>query len=362
MKTLVLSIDDIRQMVQEIGIDALMDEMIHTLTDAFITYDPEKTTIPMRDGFNYNQPYIGLIEWMPVMENGKEATVKMVGYHPTNPLMRHLPTILSTISAYDTTTGHLIGLADATFLTALRTGAASAIASKMMALPDSKTIGLIGNGAQAVTQLHALSRCFNIETVYAYDVAPVAAESLAKRTAFLNLNIQVAPLEKLVSESDIICTATSVDIGDGPVFEAKNIKPWLHVNAVGADFPGKVEVPEELLKRSFVSPDFLAQALKEGECQRLSIGDIGPQLVEIVQNSHDYEFVKKQLSVFDSTGWALEDQVGLGMLLKYAAELNLGKEIEIESISDDPRDPYQFINVGQTKNIESPEKVAVVEV
>jgi len=347
MKTLVLSTDHILRIVQNIGLNSLMDEMVQILTETFLTYDEELTTIPMRDGFNYKHPYLGLIEWMPVMEHGKEATIKMVGYHPTNPEKRHLPTILSTISAYDTNSGHLIGIADATFLTALRTGAASAVASKIMALPNSKTIGLIGCGAQAVTQLHALSRYYDFEQVLVYDVNPSIAKSLDKRVAFLDLDIIVSPLEKLVSQSDIICTTTSVDIGDGPVFEDKNVKPWLHINAVGSDFPGKIEVPKSLLSRSFVSPDFLEQALKEGECQRLDIGDIGPQLVEIVKNSQQYKFVQKQISVFDSTGWALEDQVALKMLLKYAKEFNLGTEIEIESVSDDPRDPYQFINRAQ---------------
>ena len=133
------------------------------------TFDKNYNIIPVRDGFEYKIPEIGLVEWMPILKSGKKAIIKVVGYHPTNPALRNLPTVLSTINAYDTTTGHLDWIADATFLTALRTGAASAIASKVLALPYSKTVGLIGCGAQALTQLHAISLIFDIETVMVYD-------------------------------------------------------------------------------------------------------------------------------------------------------------------------------------------------
>ncbi len=346
MKTTIFSIHDIRQIVQHVGLHALMDEMIERLTWAIEQFDERQTIIPTRSGFQYTVPQVGLIEWMPVMQLGQTVTVKMVGYHPANPNFRELPTILSTISTYDTRSGHLIGLADATFLTALRTGAASAVASRVMASPNSEVIGLIGAGAQAVTQLHALSRIYPIRKVLVYDIDPRVTASFAERVAFMDLptnTIRSPHLANSISQADIICTATSVDIGCGPVFEDKNTKPWLHVNAVGADFPGKVEVPLSLLKRSIVCPDFLDQALQEGECQQLSPSLIGPSLVDVVQNAEDFGHIRRQISVFDSTGWALEDQVAMQMMLDYATDLGLGTAIDIESISDDPLNPYQFM-------------------
>ena len=148
METIIVSTDDIRLIVHHMGIDTLMDEMIERLTAAFVAYDPSETIIPARAGFQYDRPNTGLLEWMPAMQTGSTVTVKMVGYHPHNPAFRNLPTILSTISIYDTASGHLIGLTDATFLTALRTGAASAIASKFMASPRASVIGLIGAGVE----------------------------------------------------------------------------------------------------------------------------------------------------------------------------------------------------------------------
>ena len=100
---------------------------------------------------------------MPIYKKGAEVVIKVVGYHPKNPKNFNLPTILSSISSYDTKTGHLMGIADGVLLTALRTGAASAVASELLAKPESTTLGLIGCGAQSITQLHALSRYSNLK-------------------------------------------------------------------------------------------------------------------------------------------------------------------------------------------------------
>ncbi|MEM7346336.1 MAG: ornithine cyclodeaminase family protein, partial [Chloroflexota bacterium] len=339
--------NDIRQIIHHIGLDTLMDEMIDRLTVSIEMYDEEKTVVPPRSGFQYTQPHLGLIEWMPVMESGETVTVKTVGYHPANPTAHKLPTILSTVCAYDTKTGHLIGIADATFLTALRTGAASAIASRFMAHPESKTIGLIGAGAQAMTQLHALTRCYSINTVFVYDSDPNVSNSFLERAAFLGVNlVQVSEqtnVKQIIQSSDIICTATSVGIGHGPVFEDTTTKPWLHINAVGADFPGKVEIPLSFLKRSIICPDFPAQAVLEGECQQLDVDDIGPSLIEVVQNPVEHHYIQGQTSVFDSTGWAVEDQIAMTMMIDYAKQYGLGATVQIESSSNDPHNPYQFV-------------------
>jgi ornithine cyclodeaminase len=317
-----------------------------------VQYDPARYEIPTRSGFTYHNPYLGLLEWMPVMQRGAEIAIKMVGYHPSNPGRNGLPTILSTISSYDSHSGHLIGLADATFLTALRTGAASAIATRALMHPESRVIGLIGAGAQAVSQLHALSRVIEIEHVLVYDLDPAVTYTFSQRVDFLGLEVSpvdIRDLPRLVSEADVLCTATSVEIGDGEVFLDRDLKPHLHVNAVGADFPGKFEIPLTLLQRSFVCPDFPEQAFKEGECQRLEPDQIGAPLVEVMQQPGRYAYARQTTSVFDSTGWALEDQVAMQMLMDYAAELGLGTSVELESASDDPRDPYDFARNGYVR-------------
>lgn len=346
MKTTVLSANDIGIIVEKVGLDFMMDELIARTTTALEHYDAHQCITPVRDGFDYrNERNFGLVEWMPAMLAGDRITIKIVGYHPRNPVRWNVPTILSTVSVFDVATGHLMGLADATFLTALRTGAASAIASRALARPTSRTLGLIGAGAQGITQLHALSRLFEFERVLIYDVDVATSRSFASRVASLGLNSNILPsdLRTVVNTADIICTATSVDVGLGPVFEDEGLRPWVHINAVGADFPCKVEVPLSVLKRAFVFPDFLDQAMKEGECQQLFREDIAANLVDVIKNPDRYAAHRESISVFDSTGWALEDQVAMNMLMDFAKELNVGQRIALESMSPDPKNPYGFL-------------------
>lgn len=323
-----------------------MDELIERMYQAFKAFDIEQTKIPARAGFNYQTPQTGLVEWMPLYKTGEEVVIKVVGYHPQNPDLHNLPTILSTISAYDTASGHLIGLMDGVLPTALRTGAASAVASKVMAKPESKTLGLIGCGAQAVTQLHALSRLFDFTQILIYDTDDATCQSFADRIAPLNLNIFIANcnIKEIVETADIICTATSIDVGAGPLFETLNHQPHLHVNAVGADFPGKIELPKSLLLNSFVCPDFKDQAIIEGECQQLEDQAIAPNLDCIVKQATDYQYLQSQPTVFDSTGFALEDQVVMDLFLEYALQLGIGQEIAIESSPMDAKNPYNFLD------------------
>jgi L-lysine cyclodeaminase len=345
--TLILSQDDIRIILKTYGLNAVMDQLIDRMTTSISQFDPEHTTIPARAGFHYELPNTGLVEWMPIYNHGEQVVIKLVGYHPMNPNTNGFPTIVSTISSYDTSSGHLKALTDGVLLTALRTGAASAVASKMLAHPESKTLGLIGCGAQSITQLHALSRIFNIEKVLIYDIDPDTTSSFGKRIESLNLEVDIlsSSIPEIVESSDILCTATSIDVGAGPLFDNLETKPHLHINAVGSDFPGKTEVPINFLKNSFVCPDFLSQAVIEGECQKLAKEDIGPDWVTVIRDIEKYSYVRNQRSVFDSTGWALEDQVVLDLFLEYAANLGLGQPILIENVPQDAKSPYEFLEV-----------------
>ena len=122
----------------------------------------------------------------------------------------------------------------------------------------------------------------------------------------------------------------------------KGLRPWLHINAIGSDFPGKIELPKTLLERSYVCPDFREQALLEGECQQLQAQQIGVDLSDLVQQPAGDNEQQQQLSVFDSTGWALEDQVAMQIFIAYAEQLGLGTELELQAIPDDPLNPYQL--------------------
>ena len=348
METTLLSSRDVEEIVRRVGVDRFLDALVERLADAFATFDPDRTEIPARRGFDYHSPTPGLIEWMPLMSRSSEVVLKVVGYHPRSPAERSLPTVLSTLASYDTETGGLEALVDGTLLTAMRTGAASAVASGMLASPASRSLGLIGCGAQAVTQTHALGRCFDLDEILVHDADPDAEASFAARVSSVlpqGVAVRTAAPEEVAGSVDILCVATSVAVGDGPVFADCETRPWLHVNAVGSDFPGKFELPIELLERSFVCPDFPEQARHEGECQQLEPSSIGPDVIEVARGARDLEALRAGLTVFDSTGFALEDQVALDLALEYARELGVGSAVEIQGAGDDPRDPYGFLGV-----------------
>ena len=342
METIILTRDDIAQIVGRLGLNQLMDSVIKELRNTFFNFDAALTQVRTRDGFTYQTPYPGVLEWMPVMQAGDFAVIKVVSYNPGNPLIYQMPTIVSTLSLYNICTGHLMALADGTFATALRTGAASAIASEVLANPASEVVGLVGGGAQAVTQLHALSRLFDIKRALVYDIDSEVAATFAERCRFLDLDIRRSTLRELEEESDIICTATSVGIGAGPVIEGTNLKPWVHINAVGSDLPNKIELPLHLLQESLVCPDYRSQAVVEGECQQLEDDAIGPELIELVKRAPSYQSYQLSKTVFDSTGFALEDKVSMEVLLSLAKKLGVGQTLPVESIAFDPMDPYSF--------------------
>lgn len=352
-ESIIIDSNAVNQIIKKIGLNNVMDSLIEKLEEAIIGFTEDETEIPIRSGFSYNKPFLGLVEWMPVMKKGEEVLIKVVGYHPENPEIFKIPTILSTISSYDVHTGHLNYLVDGVLLTALRTGASSAVASKMMAKKDSKILGIIGCGAQSVPQIHAISRLFDIEEILIYDTDQLSVENLKDRIAPINLSIspKSSSIAEIISKSDIVCTATSIAPEKGPLFEEYSVKPHLHINAVGADFPGKFELPKSLLKEANVCPDFLEQAVVEGECQQLESSDIGPSWIELIRDESLKHKYQTEISVFDSTGWALEDQVVAKLFADYAQELGLGTKMNIESYSSDEKNPYgsfnQLVNLSQ---------------
>ena len=347
--TIILDTAALRAIVADVGVDQLMDEMIERLRDRFEAFDPKTTESIQRTGFAYQQPSLGLIEWMPTMQCGERVSIKTVGYHPANPTLRSLPSVLATTSLYDTTTGELLALTDSTFLTALRTGAASAIATDLLAPRDVETVGIIGCGAQAVTQLHAISRVRPFTRVLAYDADPSVAATLLERlpsSVGHRVTVDVVAAEDraaLLGSVDVLCTVTSVDPGEDAVIADGDHKRSLHVNAVGADFPGKLELPDSLIDRAAVVPDVVEQCLVEGESQRLTEDELAADLATLCAEPTTAQALQQRLTVFDSTGWALEDMVAAELALEHAARLDVGVDAELQLIGDDPYDPYRAV-------------------
>lgn len=344
LTTLMLDVHDLVAVISERGVDAFMDEMIDALRTSFAAFDLSIVEHRIRDGFNYSIPEHGLVEWMPTMAIGDVVSVKTVGYHPENPVRRGVPSVLATTALYDTTSGRLIAMCEATLLTAIRTGAASAVVTEAVT-PDSPiSLGVVGCGAQAVTQIHALSRVRDITSLVVTDADPAVAQTLVERLpvgAPTPVVLERDEFEARMATFDVVCTCTSVPVGEGPVIDFRGAAANLHVNAVGADFPGKTELPRPFLESAVVIPDVAEQCMLEGESQQLTLEQLGPSMVDVVAGTAPD--LRSTLSVFDSTGWSYEDLVAAQLFLGHAHRLGLGTMIDLQLEPDDPYDPYERV-------------------
>ncbi len=340
LETQVIGQDEINKILGRCGFDRFMDLVIDRLHEAFVEAHHNKYVTPTRAGFRRCPRESGVLEWMPHHEPERAITIKTVAYTPANPSSLGLPTILGSLTRFDDITGHLTAICDGVLLTAVRTGAASAVASRLLAHCDSQVLGLIGAGAQAVTQLHALSRVFPIERVLVYDIEPAHSATFPARVERLQLDVRVAKRREIESLADIICTATSVGVGQGPVLHGTELKEHMHINAIGADLPGKTELPGDFLRSVFVYPDHLEQAINEGECQQLPRGSVGAELPALCADPNLVSGHEDKQTVFDSTGFALEDHVALDVLLELAAEYKIGAPVQLEYLPANPLNPY----------------------
>ncbi|CAN5525109.1 MAG: ornithine cyclodeaminase family protein [Chloroflexi bacterium] len=234
----------------------------------------------------------GSLLLMPGVRSGGEgASVKLVTIMPGN-ADRGLPTIHALVAWFDAVTGQPLALLDGAMVTAMRTGAASGVATRLLARTDASTLGVIGAGGQAEWQIRAVLAARNIRRVLVYAPDSQRRERFAVRMEKATgvATIAAESAEAAVCDADVLCCATtSVE----PVFDAEWIRPGTHVNGIGAFRLGMVELPQELFERaSIVAVDAREAAMAEA-------GD----LVAAVERGLVSEADLLEIGTFDA-GWA----------------------------------------------------------
>ncbi len=184
--------------------------------------------------------------------------VKWVNVHSQNPSWG-LPTVMAVMVYNDSETGYPPAVMDATDITAYRTGATAAIASKCLARRDFHSLGIIGAGRQAFTQILAHAQMFELKVIKIFDLSGAAVEKLIH--AFPEYTLRECSLEETVA-LDIVCTLTLVRT---PFVKKEWVIPGTYLNAIGADAEGKEELRPDLLKRATVVVDDLRQVSTAGE-------------------------------------------------------------------------------------------------
>ncbi|OGO30311.1 MAG: ornithine cyclodeaminase family protein [Chloroflexi bacterium RBG_16_56_11] len=279
-----------------------MAEVIGVVEAAFKDWAEGRGTMPPKAYLLLEK---GDFRAMPASLPGA-AGVKWVAVHPQNP-GRGLPTVMGTIIYNDPQNGYPLAIMDGTDITAYRTGAAAAIASKYLARPDARTLGIIGAGRQAHTQIQAHLPLFNIKQVKVFDTHKEATVRLIK--AFPEYPLRESTLEETAA-ADIVCTLTP---SREPYLKKEWIAPGTHINAIGADAEGKEELEPALLKRAMVVVDDIRQASVAGEInvpvakKLFSVDEVYANLGEIIAGKKRGRTDPKAITIFDSTGVAIED-------------------------------------------------------
>lgn len=261
---------------------------------------------------------------------------KIVSVFPNN-AQKGLPMIHGVVIMLDAETGQPAAVMDATYLTALRTGAASGAGTDLLARPDAATAAIFGAGVQARTQLEAVCTVRSIKCAWIYDRNTEAAERMAAELAGrgpIPTDLRVAELPReAVAEADIICTATT---SNTPVYDGRDVRPGTHVNGIGSYTPTMQENDAELVRRALVVIDSRESALAEAgdliiPLQAGLIGEdhIHAELGEIVVGRKPGRTSPDQITFFKSCGIAVQDVVAGGEVLRRAKEMKLGTEIAL---------------------------------
>lgn len=299
-----------------------MDLTVKTVEQVFAAHGRGEAIMPHKIYLNLDK-YHGDFRAMPAYLNGS-AGVKWVNSHPDNPQKYGKPAVMGLFILSDPSNALPLAIMDATLITAYRTGAAGAVASKYLAKKGAKTLGLVGAGVQARHLLEAHRVLYPSLDVFVYDLSSDAANAFARE-----FSGKVSSLEE-VCGCDIVCTSTP---SRTPVVKAEMVKPETHINAMGADAEGKQELETALIQKSRVFIDEFEQASHSGEINvPYSTGafkreDIAAMLGEVVAGKKSGR-QGSEITIFDSTGLAIQDLAMARAVYEAANIRNVGQEIE----------------------------------
>ena len=286
----------------------------------------------------------GVIELMPVADERRYA-FKYVNGHPRN-TAAGLPTVMAFGVLADVATGAPRLLAELTLTTAIRTAAMSALAARHLARRGSRTMALIGNGAQSEFQALAFRDLVGVRELRLFDTDPAA-------TAKLMANLQgegvvlrrCASVAEALRGADIVTTVTA-DKARATIVTPDLVEPGMHLNAVGGDCPGKTELHPEVLRRASIFVEYEPQTRIEGDIQQLPGDWPVTEFWRVLTGRHPGRRGDDECTVFDSVGFALEDHAALCWLADAAARHGLGRPLDLVPQGGDPKDLFGRVRVA----------------
>ena len=310
-----------------------MSDCIEAMEGAFSELANQTAVLPLRNVIGAPK---GISLYMPAyLQDMNALACKVVTVYKENPTEFNLPTIMGTVLLQDPDTGQVTCIMDGSYLTAVRTGAASGLATRYLAREDDgQTTSIYGAGVQAQMQLWAVAEARSISRAMIFDVIPEAAERLASTMGEkLGISIDVAEDPDALLEADIICTATS---SPTPLFDGSRVRTGTHINGIGSHTPNARELDSEIVKRSLFIADSRESCLNEAGDIMIPISDgeltadhIHAELGEVVAGTKEGRTSDDQITLFKSNGLAIQDAAAARLVYDKALEAGIGTEVAI---------------------------------
>lgn len=258
------------------------------------------------------------------------ASVKWVNSHPGN-ARKGIPSVMASIILNDAKTALPLAIMDATRLTGIRTGAAGGVAAKYLSSKNASIAAFVGAGTQARFQAEALLTVRKIKEIRFYDPSKRSQNEFQTwlSSIFEGKIIQCADAGSCVKNAHIITTTTP---GKGPVISLKDVSPGTHINAIGADAPGKQELNPDILKKSRIIIDETEQATHSGEInvpiakRIIKPSSIAGTLGSVISGDCRGRTSDGEITLFDSTGLAIQDLASATSVYRKAKKEGAGKE------------------------------------
>jgi len=318
MKLRILKHDDVTRLLP-------MPQAIEQMRKAFAELSAGRATMPMRSRMDMEE---GDMLLMPACLDDSVLCVKAVLTYPGN-RERNLPVVQGMLMVFDPATGTPLALMDCEGLTAIRTGAAGGLAIDLLSRRDSHTVGLIGSGVQAHTQLKAAMVVREIRQIHIFDpcreAAVVLRDEMASQADAPEVII-ASESEDAVRSADIVITATT---SPTPTFDGHALRPGTHVTAIGSYRPDRREVDTYTVERAYVVVDSREASLNEAGDLIIPGRQPDAELGEVVNGTATGRTDDQQITLFKSVGTAVQDAAAAGWVLEQAEQSGVGVLIDV---------------------------------
>lgn len=323
MKTLLLTKEEVGRLIS-------MKEVIGTVEEAYKAFSSGQVVQPDYIGIHLPAPRGEIDFKVGYCKTNEIISMKASsGGFLDNPTAHGVPNGMGSVLLFDARSCALICVMDGSLLTGLRTGASGAVSVKALARKDAKKITCIGTGNQARMQIRAVSLVMQIEEIHAWSRNP---ETLARFKADIEgefgIPVVLADSKKeAVEQADILITTTR---GKGPLVEASWVKPGTHIVAIGTDMKGKQELDPEIFRHAKIVNDSISQCIDKGETWHplnekiIGLDDIHGEIGEVLLGTKPGRENDEEITIFDSTGMAIQDNTTAEKIYRNALENNVG--------------------------------------